>query len=804
MSGKNVEDIYTLSPMQQGMLFEMLAARDTGMYLGQSVYRVQGSLDRDRFHQAWQNAVARHSLLRTAFLWEDLDKPVQVVIRNVDLPLSYLDWRDRPEPEQRAGVERLLVQDRRRGFDLDKPPLIRLMVIQTAADVHRLVWTSSHLVIDGWSEYLLLRDVFAQSAADASARAPVGEPGSTYRDYVAWLKRRNRSDAEAFWRRALAGFRHPTMVTMGAAAADTVHNGEAKSREAIELSAEAWAQLKVLARRHELTPNTVVQGAWAVLLSHHARAAEVMFGSVCAGRPPELSGVEAIVGLFVNTVPVRFCIDPREHMVAALRAMQRQFALAREYEYTLLTDIRKHSELPHGAPLFDSAIAFMKHWSVSDERLGGLKIEQETCVVNLSWPLALKVAGEHRLLIEAHYDLRFLAKSRVLRLLHMYQAILEHMTVEFDAPMQSYLDCLSREERMVDQTETAARRSISLGRLRRAKPVGLATAGAELIETDFICNGETCLPVIRPAVHGLSLKGWAARNRLLLNQHLLTHGGVLLRGFPVRLAADLGEFVQAMSDQLLEYRYRASPRTEMGNRIYSSTDYPREQSIFPHHEHAFCPTFPLRIYFSCLTPPSRGGETPVGNARSIFHRLDQGIRKRFSERRVMYMRNFGDGFGLSWAEVFGTSDRHEVEDYCRSQGITCEWKRGERLRTRYVGPAVCFHPKTGEALWFNHATFFHVTTLPTPIREFLMAEFRDEDLPNNTYYGDGSPIEAEVLEELRALYQSDLLLFPWQPGDVLFLDNMLSVHGRSPYTGDRKIVVGMSAPIEQADVAQTS
>jgi alpha-ketoglutarate-dependent taurine dioxygenase len=174
------------------------------------------------------------------------------------------------------------------------------------------------------------------------------------------------------------------------------------------------------------------------------------------------------------------------------------------------------------------------------------------------------------------------------------------------------------------------------------------------------------------------------------------------------------------------------------------------------------------------------------------------VRDRFIAKGWMYVRNFGDGLGLDWQTVFQTTDRSAVEAHCRKSGIEVEWKPGNRLRTRAVRPAVARHPKTGETLWFNHATFFHVTTLEPDVRQALTAEMADEDLPANTYYGDGQPIEPEVLDHLRALYHRETVSFPWQKGDLLLLDNMMVAHGRAPYSGDRKILVGMAEPIAAA------
>ena len=166
----------------------------------------------------------------------------------------------------------------------------------------------------------------------------------------------------------------------------------------------------------------------------------------------------------------------------------------------------------------------------------------------------------------------------------------------------------------------------------------------------------------------------------------------------------------------------------------------------------------------------------------------------------MYVRNFHPGFGLSWQTVFQTDDRARVEEYCREAGIEHEWRSGDRLRTRQVRPAIACHPRTGETVWFNHATFFHVSTLPEVVREPLWRDFGEEDLPNNTYYGDGSPIEPETAEHMRQAYLGEMVELPWRQGDLLLIDNMLTAHARNPFTGARKVVVAMADPHTRDDV----
>jgi alpha-ketoglutarate-dependent taurine dioxygenase len=325
----------------------------------------------------------------------------------------------------------------------------------------------------------------------------------------------------------------------------------------------------------------------------------------------------------------------------------------------------------------------------------------------------------------------------------------------------------------------------------------------EALVTTALLQPDRDLPlVIQPAARGVDLMTWAASNREYVETLLVQHGALLFRGFHLSELEQFEQFVRAVSGEPLEYRFRASPRSQVSGNIYTSTDYPAEYSIFPHNEHSYSPVFPVKLFFFCVTPPQQGGETPIGSTRGIMRRIDPAVRERFIQKKILYVRNYGDGFGLPWQTVFQTEDRADVEDYCRAQGITFEWKEGNRLMTSQVGPAVVKHPRTGESVWFNHATFFHISTLAPPIRDGLLATFQERDLPNNTYYGDGSSIEPDVLEDLRRAYLDEMVSTPWQLGDILMLDNMLAVHGRASYAGPRKIVVAMAEALSSREVSQ--
>ncbi len=349
-----IEDLYPLTPLQAGMAFHDLGQRGEGLYVSQLSCELRGELDVEAFAGAWREALARNAVLRGAVAWEGVDEPLFVVLREADLPLAYEDWRGAPAAEIGARFERLLEADRRRGFDLAEAPLLRLWLLRTADDAHRFVFTHHHLLLDGWSLANLLRQVFALYAGRRGGRPGAGAPTPPpFRDYAEWLAARGLGEAEAFFRREFRGFGGPTPLGPPEGA-----RGAGRGRVAAALPPEATRALVEEARRRRLTPNAFVQGAWALSLGGRAGVRDVTYGVVVSGRPPELPGVEEMVGLFINTLPARARWAPGERLVDWLAAQQARALEARGHEHAPLTEVRRWAGAPPGEPLFESVVAF--------------------------------------------------------------------------------------------------------------------------------------------------------------------------------------------------------------------------------------------------------------------------------------------------------------------------------------------------------------------------------------------------------------------------------------------------------------
>ncbi|HVT17882.1 MAG TPA: amino acid adenylation domain-containing protein [Thermoanaerobaculia bacterium] len=349
-----------LAPMQRAMLFLAQLDPQAGMYLDQAVYTLRGDLDVAAFERAWRSVVERHAALRTALVLADLEEPRQRVEPAVVLPVLREDWRHLDAGEQEERLAALLRADRARGFDLTRAPLLRLALLEVAAAEHLVVWTFHHLILDGWSVGLVLHDVAAAYRACHGGREPDRAAAPPYTHFLRWLAERDGAADEAFWRRALAGFTAPTALpaALGGSAAGPVAAGAAHPSARGRLAASTSARLGQFAQRHRLTTSTLVQAAWALLLQRHSGETEVVFGATTSGRPPELPGVESMVGLFINTLPVRAAPTPQAPLLPWLAALQEAQFEARQHQHTPLVDIQRWSEVPRGVALFDTLVVF--------------------------------------------------------------------------------------------------------------------------------------------------------------------------------------------------------------------------------------------------------------------------------------------------------------------------------------------------------------------------------------------------------------------------------------------------------------
>jgi len=482
MNETKIEDSYVLTPMQEGMLFQSLFAPAAGMYIRQMVYSLRESINPVALKRAWQTVIQRHGILRTRLRWENLEIPVQEVLREVEVPFDSQDWRGASPAEQQRRLEEYLALDRRKGFSLTEAPLMRLALLRFGDEDYRLIWTFHHVISDGRSDVLVSKEVFAHYEALCEGRDLQLPDAPSYRNYGAWLREQDTDLQESFWHRRLSGFNTPTYIAPRTTSDDASSRDNGRAEKSLRLSLSLTAALQTLAQEHTLTLNILLQGVWALLLSRYTGENEVAFGVVKSCRRSALgvSDSDFVVGPFINTLPMRVRVSPAMTVVEWLKELRTQWLSLRDYEQTPLQDIQNWSELSHDVPLFDSVITFERRLMNSTLKAqvnGWENRELRTIQARTNFPLTIAAYGEEELLVVFNYDPVELQDTRIERMIGHMRQVLEsivsdphqhlslvsmltaseqqRLVVEWNQTKTKYRDEASMQELFEQQAETA-------------------------------------------------------------------------------------------------------------------------------------------------------------------------------------------------------------------------------------------------------------------------------------------------------------------------------------------------------------
>lgn len=424
-----IEDSYVVTPMQEAMLFQSLFAPEAGMYIRQMVYSLRESVNLSALKRAWQTVVQRHGIVRTRLRWENLEIPIQEVLREVEVPFDSQDWRGASHAEQERRLEEYLALDRRQGFSLTEAPLMRLSLLRFGTADYRLIWTFHHVISDGRSDVLVSKEVFAHYEAFCEGRDLQLPEAPSYRNYGAWLRQQDTDRQESFWRRTLSGFNTPTHIAARTTSEDENNRDNGRAEKSLRLSLSLTAALQSLAQEHALTLNTLLQGVWALLLSRYTGEDEVVFGVVKAGRRSALAvrDAESVVGPFMNTLPMRVRVAPEMSVLEWLKELRAHWLSLRDCEQTPLQKIQAWSDLSHEVPLFDSVLMFerrLMNSALKAQINGWENRELRTIHARTNFPLTIAAYGEEELLVVFNYDPLEVQDTRVERMTgHMRQVL---------------------------------------------------------------------------------------------------------------------------------------------------------------------------------------------------------------------------------------------------------------------------------------------------------------------------------------------------------------------------------------------
>ncbi len=447
-SGKKVEEIYPLTPSQSGMFYESMSSRREGLHIEQGVWEMGPDLQPELFERAWQSVAARHPVLRTAFAWRKQREPLQIVLKSVKLKLDPEDLSALPPPEAENRISSYLEEDRRRGFELNRAPLTRIKLFRTPGKSYTFIWTFHHILLDGWSQSVVVREVMEFYRAFLQDRKPDLKPVCSYRQYFSWLNIRDISEAREFWSNRLKGFSKPTPP--GKPAEQWESRGSGESREEMaNLDREIAAQLDRLVREEYLTRNAVIQGAWGLLLSRYNSRNDVVFGSTVSGRPAELDNVDTLTGMYINTIPVRLNIEPRLSVREWLKGVMESYSGQMDYQYCPAGQIHQWSEVPGHIPLYHSLLVFENYpgggFGERESSDGGSGRRSRSIGGQTRYPVTAIISYQDGLEIKIIYDSGYITDQGVADILEDFTGILIGLAGEGDKPLSDILDGLPDE-----------------------------------------------------------------------------------------------------------------------------------------------------------------------------------------------------------------------------------------------------------------------------------------------------------------------------------------------------------------------
>jgi thioester reductase-like protein len=405
MVQKNIEAIYPLSPSQKGILLETLAFPDSCLYLEQSVWEMRGNIDTSIFKQAWQKVVDRHQVLRTFFVWKNQKEPVQVVLKKAEIAFDIEVLLPLSPRQQQEHIASRLEQEKKRGFQLDKMPLLRWKLFQLDQDYYQLIWSHHHILIDGWCLPLIWQEVIAFYEAISQDRKMILPPAPSYRNYINWLKQKDLNLAKNYWQERLVNFRQPTVLGMVEEASDLDSPNSAHAYQSIFIDPITTAHLQSLIKQHRLTLNTLIRGIWGLLLASYSCSQDVVFGATVAGRPSELQGSESILGLFINTIPIRLQIGPEKDFWSWLKNLQAQDSAGEAFEYCSSGQIQQWSEIPSGQALYESILVFENYPVDLSQKFTDFNLNnQQFLGAHTKYTLTILVIPSEQIEIKLVYD----------------------------------------------------------------------------------------------------------------------------------------------------------------------------------------------------------------------------------------------------------------------------------------------------------------------------------------------------------------------------------------------------------------
>jgi len=799
-----------LSFAQQRLWFQHQLDPDRASYHLSAAVRLRGKLNVAALRQSFEAVVQRHEVLRTRFVAVE-GNPVQEIVTAVKLPFERVDLQSLPEGDREAEVQRLSTATAQAPFNLEQPPLLRLHLLQLSPTEHILLLTLHHIIADAWAMGVLIQEIKThyQQISHPSPSLPPPLP-LQYADFALWQRQWLRGEALHrqldYWRQRLQGSSPMLKLPTRPQSSALAFQGETHE---FQLTPTLTELVRSLSRQEGTTLFMTLLAAFQTLLYRYTQQDDLVIGTDVANRTRQAT--EGLIGFFVNLLVLRTDLSGNPSFSELLRRVREVTLDAYAHQdlpfEKLVEALCPDRQLSH-TPLFQ-VLFVLQNAPMPPLELPGLVLEPLAIATETAkFDLALFLQDTEQGLVGTwRYNAALFHPDLIRQMSQRFDSLLNQIVAQPETRLNRF-ELLTDEERtqqVMDKTEQKARR---LQQFMQVKPKAVSSQ-QELVRADLLQPGQTLPLLLQPALKDLDVIEWAKTHRDFLEAKLVEHGSILLRGFNTPTVKEFEAVAQVVCSELFA-EYGDLPREGVSGKVYGSTPYPADQAILFHHESSHLHHWPQKICFYCVQPAQQGGETPIADARRVYQFLSPELRDRFLHKQLRYIRNYTRGLDVSWQDFFQTGDRTVVEAYCRQAGIEWEWRPNDGLRTVQVRPAIAQHPKTGEWLFFNQIFLHHLSCLEPAVQDSLLSLFGADNLPRQVEYGDGTPIEAADIEAIQAIYQRVTVQFPWQQGDILLLDNMLTAHSRDPFVGSRKIVVAMGelqrdpSPAQQAEVVHAN
>ena len=790
-----------LSFAQQRLWFLEQLEPNTATYNMPAAVRLNGQLNVEALEQSFKEIIRRHETLRTTFTTKN-GNPIQVIHPAWEFQLVKHDFTG--IEEQARQLEDFLLQEAARPFDLTQDLLLRASLLRLSETEYVLAIALHHIIFDGWSLGILIRE-FATlyEAFRAGKPSPLPELDIQYADFAAWQRKWLQGAALeemlAYWKQQL-GTNLP-ILQLPKTNLQTNLNTRRSGSSKFHISAKLAEGLQALGRQEGVTLFMTLLGAFQILLQRYTSQDDIVVGTDIANR--NRSEIEPIIGFFVNLLVLRVNLEGNPSFRRLLKQVKEVTLGAYAHQDLPFAELVKalggERSAPHSTPLFQVLFVLqntpISSLELPDVTLTLLEIEPQISRFDIALFLTETEGG-----IEGvwQYNADLFAVEAIAQMSGHFLTLINSIVEQPDARINT-LEMLTEKERERKTMKTQQQKEQKRQKFKKVKPKVVDLSQGELIKTSSLQQDSKLPLVITPNVEEVDIIDWASKNREFLETKLLHHGAIFFRDFGFDKLSDFEALAEAICPGLFA-NYGDLPREGVSDKIYKSTPYPSEQAILYHNESSHLDSWPQKIWFFCIKKAREGGETPIVDCRTIFQMLDLRLREIFAQKQLMYVRNYTDGLDVSWQDFFRTDDKMVVEKRCRESSILFEWKSDGGLKTKQIRPAIIKHPHTGESVFFNQIQLHHAGYLKSEVRESLLGLYGEDNLPRHVYYGDGSPIEESVIQEVLDVYQKASISEPWQQGDVLMLDNMLTAHARNPYVGDRKIAVAMANMIRSTDL----